>query len=259
MRGAGSLPRAPLVTVPSGRYSERVTRVPSETRARILCAAEDLVIRDGVSKLTLDAAAQEAGVSKGGILYHFPSRAALVTAMVERFATSFDADLAMYGALEGKPGDFTRAYLRATLEPTEDPDRERHYVAEEQRERHLGGALLAGVASDPELLAPLRDRFAAWQEAVEHDGLPAETATIVRLAADGLWLGDLLELAPVRGALRREVGERLMGLLDDAVAATPSSAPSPAPSNGPSRAQAKSASKAQSKSASKAQSPRSGR
>ena len=50
----------------------------SGTKERIIRAAEDLVIRDGVSKLTIEAAANEAGLSKGGVLYHFPSRDALV-------------------------------------------------------------------------------------------------------------------------------------------------------------------------------------
>jgi AcrR family transcriptional regulator len=193
-----------------------VSKSPSDTRARILCAAEDLVIRDGVSKLTIEAAAQAAGVSKGGVLYHFPSRAALVSAMVQRFVVSFDADLAAYGALEGGPGDFTRAYLRATLAPSNDGGSTASAgpVAEQHRERRLGGALLAGVASDPELLTPLRDRFAAWQEAVEVDGLAPEVATVVRLCSDGLWLSDLFELAPVTGDLREEVGRLLLAMVE---------------------------------------------
>ncbi len=192
-----------------------MTRGSPETRARILCAAEDLVIRDGVSKLTLDAAAHEAGVSKGGILYHFPSRAALVSAMVERFVVSFDADLDRYGANGGGPGDFTRGYLRATLAPSEVPGD----APRDNRDQRLGGALLAGVASDPELLTPLRDRFDAWQAAVSSDGLPAEVATLVRLTSDGLWLSDLFGLAPVTGELREKVGERLFALMDEAPAA----------------------------------------
>jgi len=69
-----------------------VTRA-EDTRARILHGAEEVVLRDGVAHLTLEAAASEAGISKGGILYHFPTRAALVTAMVERLGSQFDEDL----------------------------------------------------------------------------------------------------------------------------------------------------------------------
>ena len=57
------------------------TRPP---RRRILDAAEQVVLRDGVGHLTLEAAAAEAGLSKGGVLYHFPTRDALVAGMVDQ-------------------------------------------------------------------------------------------------------------------------------------------------------------------------------
>ena len=53
-------------------------------RDQLLDAAERVVRRDGVARLTLDAVAAEAGTSKGGLLYHFASRDALITAMVGR-------------------------------------------------------------------------------------------------------------------------------------------------------------------------------
>ncbi len=192
----------PAWTVPSGRYSFVVPRV-TDTRDRIVRAAEDVVIRDGVGRLTLEAAAAEANLSKGGVLYHFPSRAALVTAMVEQFVVSFDADLERFGAYSGEPGAFIRAYVEATVQPAAPGD---------VRDRRLGSALLAGVASDPELLAPLRERFACWQAAVENDGVDPALATVVRYATDGLWLSDLFELAPVSGDRRQAVAEELRAL-----------------------------------------------
>ena len=86
-----------------------------DTRERILFGAEEVVLRDGVAHLTLEAAANEAGISKGGILYHFGTRAALVAAMVERLSSRFDEDLEREGSGSGQPGAFTRAYLEATL------------------------------------------------------------------------------------------------------------------------------------------------
>ena len=148
-------------------------------------------------------------MSKGGVLYHFPSRDALVSAMLARFVESFDEDLERHGAFGGNPGDFTRAYVVATLEPTDDPD--------DVRDRSLSGALLAGMASDPRLLAPLRERFDDWQERVEHDGLEPSIATLVRLAADGIWLSDLFGVAPVHGALRDRVSEALLRLLEGSI------------------------------------------
>ena len=80
------------VSIPSGRYSDGMAKA-EETRRRIVDAAEEVVLRDGVARLTLDAAAAEAGLSKGGVLYHFASRDALVAGMVDRIIVEFDRDL----------------------------------------------------------------------------------------------------------------------------------------------------------------------
>ena len=175
------------------------------TRERILFGAEEVVLRDGVAHLTLEAAASEAGISKGGILYHFPTRAALIAAMVERLSSRFDEDLATKGAGSGRPGAFTRAYLEATFAPSGD--------VEGSRERRLGAAVIAGVAADTELLEPLRERFAAWQQALVSDGLPPANASLIRLAADGLWFAELFSLAPLDEHLRSAVHAELLAHL----------------------------------------------
>lgn len=165
----------------------RVTSSESSTPERILRAAEDLVLREGVAHLTLEAAAAEAGLSKGGVLYHFRSRTALVRAMVARLGAGFDQDLRAVRGDASQPGSFTRAYLRATVDPPAHPDA--------ARDERLGAALLAALAADPDLLAPLGEHFAKWQEALDRDGLePSGRSTVVRLAADGLWLLDLVGL-----------------------------------------------------------------
>ena len=172
----------------------------ADTRRRILGAAEEVVLRDGVAKLTLEAAAAEAGLSKGGVLYHFPTRDLLVSGMVERIIEEFDHDLGSELTDAVEPGSFTRAYVRATLDPgNPQPD----------RDNRLGAALIAAVAAEPELLSPLRQSFDRWQHQVETDGIDPALATVLRLAADGLWLCELFGLAPLSAAMRRRVGNEL--------------------------------------------------
>ena len=185
-------------------------RDSSATKRRILEAAEKIVLRDGVGHLTLEAAATEAGLSKGGVLYHYPSRDALVAAMVTRIIQEFEDDIAAYLPEAGSPeadlpGAFARAYVRATLTPVA-PGPER-----------LGAALLAAAAAEPELLIPLQEAAEGWQARLVVDGLDPALATVIRLACDGLWLCDLFGLASPQGLLRAEVGFAFETMASDQV------------------------------------------
>lgn len=60
-------------------------------RGALLDAAERVALRNGAGQLTMDAVAAEAGVSKGGVLYAFPSKDALIDAMFSRVFAAMDA------------------------------------------------------------------------------------------------------------------------------------------------------------------------
>jgi AcrR family transcriptional regulator len=188
-----------MVTTPAvdGRAPARSR---SDTKARILDAAEEVVLRDGVARLTLDAAAAEAGLSKGGILYHFPTRDSLVAGMVAKIIEEFDRDIDRRLADDGDPGCFTRAYIGATMEPS---------ATRPDREDRLGAALIAAAAAEPELMVPLQQAADRWQDRLEQDGLDRTMATVLRLACDGLWMCDLFGLAPPAASQRAAIGDCL--------------------------------------------------
>jgi AcrR family transcriptional regulator len=183
--------------------------VTTSTRDRILDAAESIVISAGVSRLTLEAAAVEAGLSKGGVLYHFRTRDALVSAMVERLVAAFDADLEAESAADDTAGSdaagrYVRAYVRATVR--------RPRTAEDLRRERAGAAVLAAMASEPHLLEPLRRSFDRWQRRLESDGVDPVCAMVARLAADGMWLVELFGFAPLPEPLRADVAAFLEDL-----------------------------------------------
>src|SRR5476651_2729859 len=83
-----------------------------DTRTRVLDAAEAIVRAKGVAGLTLDAAAREAGVSKGGLLYHFASKEALLTGLLARLAEFVTEDFqANVAAQPEGPGRVAGAML----------------------------------------------------------------------------------------------------------------------------------------------------
>ena len=176
----------------------------SEAQVRLLDAAETVVAREGVGNLTLEAVAREAGVSKGGLLYHYPSKSALVMAIVERLGERCECDQRQVMAEEGqRPGAFTRAFLATRNRLLGSADQPLHT------------ALLAAAGTDPQYLEPIRARAREWQARLEADGIDPAIATIVRLAIDGLCIGNLLGLPMPTGELREKVIEKLRDMTNE--------------------------------------------
>jgi AcrR family transcriptional regulator len=173
-----------------------------DTRTVILDAADAVVAERGVASLTFDEVARQAGVSRGGVLYHFASKEALTEAMVQRFIDRFDVAVAKAAAQDRQPiGRNTRAYLLATLgEPP---------LTGELFDK-ANGAITAALANFPERLEPVREQSARSQRFVESDTIDPVLATIIRLAIDGLWLAENLNLMRFDPALKARVGERLI-------------------------------------------------
>jgi hypothetical protein len=72
--------------------------------------------------------------------------------------------------------------------------------------------LVVAATCNPRLLEPLRERFRAWQQAIERDGIDPARATVIRLAVDGLWLAELLGIWSLNGKLRQQVLNELLQL-----------------------------------------------
>lgn len=73
-------------------------------RARILDAAERLVIENGFAATSVDLVLREAGTSKGAFFHHFDSKADLARALTERYVA---ADVAQLHAGLEATGDIT--------------------------------------------------------------------------------------------------------------------------------------------------------
>ena len=72
-------------------------------------------------------------------------------------------------------------------------------------ERATEFGLLAAMVDEPGTLERVRERYADWQARLAEEAADPVEATVARLAADGLWLDDLLGLAPPAGELRERV------------------------------------------------------
>ncbi|HLU58678.1 MAG TPA: TetR/AcrR family transcriptional regulator [Pseudonocardia sp.] len=166
-------------------------------RDRVLDAYETLLIEHGGAAVTLDAVAAAAGVSKGGLLYHFASKEALAAGLLDRLRERSAADAeAIRSAPEGavayyvrtsapggaSPGGLTRTYL-AVLR-----------LADTTAAKQAVRDALARVDADgyAALLDELGDPVLAWLAQLVGDGLYLRTLTGTPLPP-GLSVDDLLE------------------------------------------------------------------
>lgn len=175
----------------------------SNTKMTILEAAGRVVLERGVAGLTLDAVAQAAGLSKGGLIYHFASKEALLTAMVRHLIEVTESRIREHRDSDNTSGSWARGYVHACAIET---------GAQDDPEGRLGVALLTAAANNPALIAPYRERQDAWRHRLNADGVDSADAMIVRLAADGLWLNDVLDIPVLSRQERRAVLARLSEL-----------------------------------------------
>jgi AcrR family transcriptional regulator len=147
--------------------------------------------------------AHKAGVSKGGLMYHFPTKEHLLKAMIDRLVRQFYVDREkMNQGLKVTPGRLLKAGILAALEPNEKRDR-------------MGLSILVAAAHDPQLLEQLKEAYQEHQKELEDSGLPYERAAILSLAADGLMFRELLRLSPFSAVQRKKVKEEMTRMIDE--------------------------------------------
>jgi len=81
--GARSVSTKKLVHILTSRYTLPMTRDSSETRRRLIAAADALFYRQGIRAVGVDAVAEAAGVTKRTLYYHFASKDDLIAAYLE--------------------------------------------------------------------------------------------------------------------------------------------------------------------------------
>lgn len=152
-------------------------------RQRLLDTAAQIVARQGVQELTLDGVAAAAGVTKGGLIYHFKTKDDLLGALVEQLVAEIEqrqrAKAATYS------GDTRGTLLTAMVDDTFDMPR---------GEKELLANLLSAVFSHPHLLGPAQEMYTRvygeLAEASASDGL----ALTLAAALDGITLLEVLNL-----------------------------------------------------------------
>ncbi|MBM9594576.1 TetR/AcrR family transcriptional regulator [Roseitranquillus sediminis] len=151
----------------------QTTATRPDARERILEAACALAAEFGPGNISIDAVAARAGLSKGGVLYHFRAKtdllAAVVQSHIDRSAKAIDDEFA---AAAG-PNALAVALIAVHRE-------------EDSAGRPPAAGVLAAIAENPDLLDPLREHHSGIVNRLDSESADPDLATIVYLALEGL-------------------------------------------------------------------------
>lgn len=182
---------------------DRSTRDKVRTRAAIIESAIALMTAQGRG-VSLANIAQHAGVSKGALTYHFPSRHELEEALLSDAVERFQAEVFAHVDLsENRSGTLLRGYIRALTSDS---------VL--MRELFSPASLLVALGLDQPFEELMHRDAESWREAFSHDGIDAATSLALRLAAEGF--AAAVETPYLKEEERASVRGRLLQLADPA-------------------------------------------
>ncbi len=166
----------------------------------IVDAAEAVVMESGAAHMTLDAVAAKAGVSKGGLLHHFPTKVALLEAMLNRLIEAREKSRKkIWRELPDSPTRELKAYMLSSLLRDKKSDR-------------VGASLLAPLAHNPKLAVPVREAIRKVYAEIVSSDVKFERAAVLALAAEGLLLQETLSISPFTEEQRSRIVEELLRL-----------------------------------------------
>ena len=180
-----------------------------QTRDKICEAAIQTATRDGILAMTIDNVAKEAGISKGGVMYHFPSKDELVKGMLEYFGNQLEQMVLQRIADDPQPRfRWARSILSCTFaDPQRDQNQQGPFTPEAV-DRFMLTALAAAVSS-PNLIEPLRQVGLRLSRRLLNDPEDGLEQLLIWLVLDGLFLWQFVGLIDRNEPLYAQIGEAL--------------------------------------------------
>lgn len=167
-------------------------------RDKILTAFEALLIEDGERGATMDAVAAQAGVSKGGLLYHFRNKEAMEVALLQKLRVLADTDVA---AMAADPDGPSMYFVRESV------------YAGSSLDHTLIAAMRLGQSSEIDASAELQRIHQQWFELIVAEVPDRSIARAIMLLGDGLYYN-----ATLAGVWPEDAGmgkqESVQGLLE---------------------------------------------
>ncbi|MGO4570402.1 TetR/AcrR family transcriptional regulator [Microvirga sp. 2TAF3] len=178
------------------------------SREKILDAAAELVSEIGSGRLTLDAVAERAGLSKGGLLYNFPSKEALLQGMIQRLVdeVSSKKEALRRQAPLGRNLE-ARLCTQALLT-----------MCSNGKMKEIATGMLAASSENPRLLEPVRNVVKETLGKLKSTSDDLDASLLAWLAVEGLRSMEMHDISPFSDDDREKIVDAINRLLSKGIA-----------------------------------------
>jgi AcrR family transcriptional regulator len=177
------------------------------SREKILDAAGELVSEIGSGRLTLDAVAERSGLSKGGLLYNFPTKDALLQAMIQRLIDQVTSEKdALRQQAEPGPNLEARLCTSTLLKMCGG------------KMKDIATGMLAASSENPRLLEPVRQTVRETLGQLKTTSEDVDASLLAWLAVEGLRSMEMHDISPFSEEDRERIVQAVDRLLKKGIA-----------------------------------------
>lgn len=179
----------------------------TSNRDALLDVLESIISEGSVHDVTLDGVAARAGITKGGLIYHFKSKEALLHALVERMRAKVDAYCVDPKA---EPRSAIKKFLIARIN---------YAFTMGAQEKKIMANLLAAASTYPSLLVPVKGMYDSRSGDLAQVAESAGLALSVWTALDGFVMLEMLNIRHFSDLEKQQMQAALIGLVEQQFAA----------------------------------------
>ena len=172
------------------------------SKEAIFDALERVLCRQGLAATTMEAVAAEAGLSKGGVFYHFSSKKDMLFQLMERYERRFKEHREQIMAeLPESPSRLLKATIIASVD---------HPARKHQK---IGN--IVALLDDAELREKIQYLKKKIYDEITAEYEHPERVALAILATDGLWVADMFGKPMFTESFKQRIVRELLAIIDE--------------------------------------------
>jgi AcrR family transcriptional regulator len=165
-----------------------------ETKKIILQNAMEIIQDHGIKNLTLEKVAKKSKISKGGLLYHFPTKESIINEIIANMLSKFEAKLR--NSMEvNQSQDWSLNYLKSTFEDLHE-------------NQFQSSGLILALAEQITQMELLRKKYKEWDKQMSTNKSKSVNSIILRYAAEGIWFCETFGLSKLSQKEKKKLLEQ---------------------------------------------------